>query len=227
MDVSSELIHSLLPVFMVTTLGASMVTVGLIEGVAEATAAITKVFSGALSDYLGKRKFLMVLGYALAAFTKPVFPLATSVGWVFGGAFRGPRRQGHPRRAARRAGGRPHAAAAAGRCLRPSPGAGFGGRPARPAARGAVDGLARRRHQGGHVDRRRAGIHGGGAARLLRPRAGAQCRGRRRPEATHARRRQAPAVALLARRAAGRRLHAGALQRGLSGAARPGRRRLR
>ena len=87
MDVSSELIHSLLPVFMVTTLGASMVAVGFIEGVAEATAAVTKVFSGALSDYLGKRKFLMVFGYALAAFTKPVFPLATSVGWVFAGRF--------------------------------------------------------------------------------------------------------------------------------------------
>lgn len=83
MDISSELIHSLLPVFMVTTLGASMVTVGIIEGVAEATAAIMKVFSGALSDYFGKRKFLMVLGYGLAALTKPIFPLATSVSWVF------------------------------------------------------------------------------------------------------------------------------------------------
>jgi MFS family permease len=83
MDTSSELIHSLLPVFMVATLGASVVTVGIIEGVAEATAAIMKVFSGALSDYLGKRKFLTVLGYALAAFTKPIFPLATSVSWVF------------------------------------------------------------------------------------------------------------------------------------------------
>jgi MFS family permease len=87
MDMSSELIHSLLPVFMVTTLGASMVTVGIIEGVAEATAAVMKVFSGALCDYLGKRKFLMVLGYALAAFTKPIFPLATSVGWVFTARF--------------------------------------------------------------------------------------------------------------------------------------------
>jgi MFS family permease len=83
MDMSSELIHSLLPVFMVTSLGASMVTIGVIEGVAEATAAVMKVFSGALSDYLGKRKFLMVLGYALAALAKPIFPLATSVGWVF------------------------------------------------------------------------------------------------------------------------------------------------
>jgi MFS family permease len=87
MDSSSELIHSLLPVFLATSLGASMVTIGVIEGVAEATASITKVFSGALSDYLRKRKFLMVLGYGLAAFTKPVFPLADSIGWVFGARF--------------------------------------------------------------------------------------------------------------------------------------------
>jgi MFS family permease len=87
MDISSELIHSLLPIFMVTALGASMTTVGIIEGMAEATAAIVKVFSGALSDYLGKRKFLLILGYALAAFTKPIFPLATSVSWVFTARF--------------------------------------------------------------------------------------------------------------------------------------------
>lgn len=87
MDTSSELIHSLLPVFLVTVLGASMVTVGIIEGVAEATAAIVKVFSGALSDYLGRRKFLMILGYGLAACTKPIFPLATTVGWVFAARF--------------------------------------------------------------------------------------------------------------------------------------------
>ena len=62
MDMSSELVHSLLPVFMASVLGASMVTIGILEGVAEATAAITKTFSGALSDYLGKRKFLVVLG---------------------------------------------------------------------------------------------------------------------------------------------------------------------
>ena len=87
MDTSSELIHSLLPIFMVTTLGASLVTVGLIEGVAEATAAIMKVFSGALSDYLGRRKALMVFGYALGAFTKPIFPLAPTVAWVFAARF--------------------------------------------------------------------------------------------------------------------------------------------
>ncbi len=87
MDMSSELIHSLLPVLMSTVLGASMLTIGFVEGVAEATAAITKVFSGALSDHLGKRKVLVVLGYGLAAVTKPIFPLATSVAWVFGARF--------------------------------------------------------------------------------------------------------------------------------------------
>ena len=87
MDASSELVHSLLPIFMTTVLGASIVTIGTIEGIAEATAAITKVFSGAISDYLRKRKFLVVLGYALGAFTKPVFPLATTIGWVFAARF--------------------------------------------------------------------------------------------------------------------------------------------
>ena len=87
MDTSSELIHSLLPVFMATSLGASMVTIGVIEGMAEATAAITKVFSGVLSDFLRKRKILMILGYGLAALTKPIFPLANSIGWVFGARF--------------------------------------------------------------------------------------------------------------------------------------------
>ena len=87
MDASSEMVHSLLPVFMSSVLGASMVTIGLVEGVAEATASITKVFSGFLSDYLGKRKLLAVIGYGLAAITKPVFPLATSIGWVFGARF--------------------------------------------------------------------------------------------------------------------------------------------
>jgi len=87
MDISSEMIHALLPVYLVTVLGTSMVTVGVIEGVAEATASITKIFSGALSDWLGKRKLLAVLGYGLAAFTKPVFPLAPSVSWLIGARF--------------------------------------------------------------------------------------------------------------------------------------------
>ena len=84
MDVSSEMIHSLLPVFMVTTLGSSMLAVGLVEGAAEATALITKVFSGVISDWLGKRKPLAVLGYGLGAASKPLFALATSSGLVLG-----------------------------------------------------------------------------------------------------------------------------------------------
>ncbi|MGD8589749.1 MAG: MFS transporter [Chromatiales bacterium] len=87
MDTSSELVHSLLPIFMAAVLGTSMVTIGLIEGVAEAAAAISKVFSGALSDYFAKRKFLVVFGYALSAITKPVFPLAATIDWVFGARF--------------------------------------------------------------------------------------------------------------------------------------------
>jgi MFS family permease len=79
MDLSSEMIHALLPLYLVTVLGASALTVGFIEGIAEATASITKIFSGALSDYLGKRKLLAALGYGLAAFTKPIFPLASSI----------------------------------------------------------------------------------------------------------------------------------------------------
>lgn len=77
-DISSEMIHSLLPVFLVTSLGASPALVGLIEGLAEATASITKVFSGWLSDRLGRRKLLTVLGYGLAVITKPIFPLAVT-----------------------------------------------------------------------------------------------------------------------------------------------------
>jgi len=87
MDISSELVHSLLPIFMATVLGTSMVTIGIIEGFAEGAAAITKVFSGAISDYCGKRKLLAVLGYTLSAITKAIFPLATTIGLVFGARF--------------------------------------------------------------------------------------------------------------------------------------------
>ena len=82
MDVSSEMIHALLPVYLVSVFGVSMATVGLIEGAAEATASIVKIFSGALSDWLGKRKLLAVIGYGVAAATKPIFPLASGVGWL-------------------------------------------------------------------------------------------------------------------------------------------------
>src|SRR6266581_7136862 len=82
MDISSEMIHALLPVYLVTVLGTSTLTVGFIEGIAEATANITKIFSGALSDWLGKRTLLAAIGYGLAALTKPVVPLADTVGWI-------------------------------------------------------------------------------------------------------------------------------------------------
>lgn len=82
MDVSSEMIHSLLPLFMVDTLGASALAVGLIEGLAESTALIVKVFSGVASDYLGRRKSLAAFGYALGAVTKPLFALAPTTGIV-------------------------------------------------------------------------------------------------------------------------------------------------
>ncbi len=87
MDVSSEMIHSLLPVFMVSVLGATALEVGLVEGVAEATAQIVKLFSGTLSDRLGKRKWITVAGYGLAAITKPLFPLAGELGWVLTARF--------------------------------------------------------------------------------------------------------------------------------------------
>lgn len=81
-DISSEMIHSVVPLFLVSSLGASVATVGLIEGIAEATASVLKVFSGALSDYWGKRKELAIVGYGLSTFVKPLFALATSPAWI-------------------------------------------------------------------------------------------------------------------------------------------------
>ncbi|OIR16233.1 inner membrane transport protein YajR [mine drainage metagenome] len=87
MDISSEMIHSLLPLFMVTVLGVSGLTVGVIEGIGESTALLVKVFSGVLSDYLGKRKMLTLFGYALGALTKPMFALASGIGTVLTARF--------------------------------------------------------------------------------------------------------------------------------------------
>jgi MFS family permease len=87
MDLSSELVHALLPVYLTVVLGASMVAVGLVEGIAEATASVAKVFSGALSDRLARRKPIVVLGYGLAMLSKPLFPLAGSVALVLGARF--------------------------------------------------------------------------------------------------------------------------------------------
>jgi MFS family permease len=83
MDTSSELIHSLLPAFMVSVLGLNILTVGLIEGLAESTAAVTKIFAGVISDWIGRRKPLVLLGYGLAALSKPLFPLASGAVPVF------------------------------------------------------------------------------------------------------------------------------------------------
>jgi MFS family permease len=87
MDASSEMIHSLLPVFLVSVLGASALSVGVIEGIAEATASLAKVFSGTVSDWVGKRRPLVLLGYGMAALTKPLFPLAHGVGAVLTARF--------------------------------------------------------------------------------------------------------------------------------------------
>lgn len=84
MDMSSELTHAVLPLFLVGGLGASMLMLGIIEGVAEAATLVIKVFSGAISDALGRRKLLVVAGYGMSALVKPLFPLATTVGLVFG-----------------------------------------------------------------------------------------------------------------------------------------------
>ncbi len=84
MDVSSEMIHALLPLFLVTTLGAGALAVGLIEGLAESTALVVKIFSGVLSDRLGRRKGLAVAGYALGALTKPLFAVAPHTAVVLG-----------------------------------------------------------------------------------------------------------------------------------------------
>lgn len=82
-DLSSELIFSLLPIFLVSVFGASAFLIGLIEGVSEAIALIVRIFSGMFSDYLGKRKILAVFGYSFSALSKPLFALATNIGLVF------------------------------------------------------------------------------------------------------------------------------------------------
>ena len=87
MDISSEMIHALLPLYLTVSLGASALVVGVIEGIAEATALAVKVFSGVWSDRLRNRKWLAAAGYGLAAFTKPLFALATGPGLVFTARF--------------------------------------------------------------------------------------------------------------------------------------------
>lgn len=87
MDVSSEMVQTLLPLYLVTGLGASAITVGLIEGFAVATAMVTRLFAGVISDWSGQRKPLILLGYGLAALSRPIVPLADTVGWIAGARF--------------------------------------------------------------------------------------------------------------------------------------------
>src|SRR3954467_11190707 len=87
MDLSSETIHALLPLFLTVTLGASVAVVGMIDGISEATASISKIFSGWQSDRIGRRKPLILLGYGLGALSKPLFPLARSAAIVLGARF--------------------------------------------------------------------------------------------------------------------------------------------
>jgi MFS family permease len=87
MDISSEIIHALLPLFLTTTLGVSVAMVGLIDGIAESTASITKIFSGYVSDRIGKRKPLILIGYGLGALSKPLFALAGTAPVVLGARF--------------------------------------------------------------------------------------------------------------------------------------------
>ena len=153
MDISSEMIHALLPVYLVTVLGASALAVGVIEGVAEATAMIVKIFSGALSDWLGRRKLLAVIGYGLAAFSKPIFPLASAVKLDRRRPLHRSHRQGHSRRAARCADCRSHAAAFARRQLRSAPGARHRRRVSRTAHGDRPDAVRRRQHHHRVLDR--------------------------------------------------------------------------
>ena len=82
MDVSSEMIQTLLPFYLVGVLGASATFVGFVEGLSVAIATVTKLFSGVISDITTRRKPLAVLGYGLGAVSKLIFPLATSTGWI-------------------------------------------------------------------------------------------------------------------------------------------------
>jgi len=84
MDTSSEIVHGLLPVFLVSVLGASVTSIGILEGLAEAAVLVMKVFSGPISDLMARRKPLVVLGYSMGALSKPLFALAGSVPVVYG-----------------------------------------------------------------------------------------------------------------------------------------------
>ena len=220
MDVSSEMIHALLPLYLVTVLGTSTLTVGIIEGIAEATASITKVFSGALSDYLGKRKWLAALGYGLAAVTKPVFPLASSIGWLVAARF--------VDRVGKGIRGAPRDALIADLTPADLRGTAFGLRQSLDTI-GAVLGplLAivfmaafANNFTDRVLDRGDPGLCLGSDHRVRRARAGTAARPAHRARAAIARRAGAAGLGLLDGRRRGGDLHAGALQRSLPAAAR-------
>jgi MFS family permease len=119
MEISSEIIHSPLPMFLMASLGASTTTIGLIEGIAEATAPIVKVFPGTLSDNLGNRKWLAVAGYGLGALSKPLFAVAPTIGIVVTARIMDRVGKGI-RGAPRDARGRCHATTSARCCIRTS-----------------------------------------------------------------------------------------------------------
>ena len=195
MDASSELVHALLPLFMVTVLGASTLVVGVIEGIAEATAMVVKVFSGYLSDLTRRRKPLVLLGYGLGALSKLAFPLAPSLGWVVGA------------RVADRIGkgirGAPRDALIADLAPADARGASFGLRQALdtrrrdrgPTARARRDGVVRRRLSRGVLGRGASGGAVRAADHARRRGAGARA-GCAVRAADHARRRATPGPAL-------------------------------
>ena len=167
MDLSSEMIHALLPLYLVTVLGASMVEVGVIEGIAEATAMIVKIFSGALSDWLGRRKAAGGRGLRARRLHQAGVSAGHEPAVDRRGAFRRPHRQGHPRRAARCADRRYHAERVARRRLRPAPGARYGRRLSRAVGRDRADVAERGSFPAGVLDRGHSG-HGVVCADRLR-----------------------------------------------------------
>ena len=223
MDSSSELIHALLPLYLVGVLGASTLTVGVIEGVAEATAAVTKVFSGALSDYLRERKWLTALGYGLAALSKPIFPLASDVAWVAAARFID--------RVGKGIRGAPRDALIADLTPADLRGTAYGlrqsldtvGAVLGPGAGDPVHGASRRQFHACILDRGDPGLHLGRHHRAVRARAEAGAGRAARALAAVARRVQAVERRLLAGGRRRRRVHAGALQRSLSALARASR----
>ncbi len=214
------MIHSLLPLFMATTLGASVIIIGLIEGLAEATALILKVFSGAISDYVGKRKGLALLGYGLGALSKPLFAIAPTAGVVFSARMIdrvGKGIRGAPRDALVADVTPPEIPR---RRLRTTPGAGYRRRLSRPAAGGAADVYLGQRFSryflgGGHS---RRALH---SPARIRP-TGAKIRHRAQTQQSAEARK--PEKALRRLLVGGRdrqHFHPRPLQRSLSGAARP------